>query len=55
LQYLLKRPGDMGGSVTVNAYATVLAFQVVDPDLDGGNAAIAVAADSAQIPLGACH
>jgi hypothetical protein len=55
LQYLLKRPGDMGGSVAVDADATVPAFQVVNPDLNGGDAAIAVAADSAQVPLGACH
>ena len=45
----------MGGSVAVDAYVAVLAFQVVDLDLDGGDAAVAVAADSAQVPLGTCH
>jgi hypothetical protein len=55
MQYLLKWPGDMGGPVAVDAYMTVLAFQVIDPDLDGGDAAVTVAADCAHVPLGACH
>jgi hypothetical protein len=46
-QDLLERPGDMRGPAAIDAYVAVLAFQVVYPDFDGGDAAVVVAADGA--------
>src|SRR5258707_1384459 len=43
----------MRGPVAVDAYVTVLVFEVVDPDLDGGEAALAGAAGGAQGPRSA--